>query len=50
MSDKAVADSLVVHPGQSAGMLKMYFTEPVTFGFLMSGRSVPEVGRSELGP
>jgi hypothetical protein len=32
MSDKAVADGLVVHPGRSARMLKKHFTEPVTFG------------------
>jgi hypothetical protein len=33
MSDKAVVDGLVVHPGQSARTLKIHFTEPVTFGF-----------------
>jgi hypothetical protein len=33
MSDKVVADGLVVHPGRSARTLKMHFTEPVTFGF-----------------
>jgi hypothetical protein len=33
MSDKVVADGLAVHPRQSAGTLKMNFTEPITFGF-----------------
>jgi hypothetical protein len=33
MSDKIVVDSPAVHPGRSAGTLKMIFTEPVTFGF-----------------
>jgi hypothetical protein len=33
MSDKAVADGLVVHPGRSARTLKIHFSEPVTFGF-----------------
>jgi hypothetical protein len=33
MSDKAVVDRPVVQPGRSARMLKMHFTEPVTFGF-----------------
>jgi hypothetical protein len=33
MSDKAVADGPVVHPGRSARTLKIHFTEPVTFGF-----------------
>jgi hypothetical protein len=33
MSDKAVAYGLAVHPERSARTLKMYFTEPVTFGF-----------------
>jgi hypothetical protein len=33
MSDKAVTDGLVVHPGRSARTLKIHFTEPVTFGF-----------------
>jgi hypothetical protein len=33
MSDKAVADGPAVHPGRSTRMLKMNFTEPVTFGF-----------------
>jgi hypothetical protein len=35
ISDKAVADGPVVHPERSARMLKMNFTEPVTFGFLL---------------
>jgi hypothetical protein len=53
MSDKAVADGPAVHPGRSARMLKMYFTEPVTFrfsDFSTSGRSALDTGRSELGP
>jgi hypothetical protein len=33
MSDKAVADGPIVHPGRSARTLKMHFTELVTFGF-----------------
>jgi hypothetical protein len=33
MSDKAVVDGPVVHPGRSARTLKIHFTEPVTFGF-----------------
>jgi hypothetical protein len=33
MSDKAVADGPVVHPGRSVRTLKIHFTEPVTFGF-----------------
>jgi hypothetical protein len=33
MSDKAIADGLVVHPGRSTRTLKIHFTEPVTFGF-----------------
>jgi hypothetical protein len=33
MSDKAVVDGLVVHPGRSMMTLKIHFTEPVTFGF-----------------
>jgi hypothetical protein len=52
MSDKAVADGLVVHPGRSARTLKIHFTEPVTFGifwFSPTGRSAPEAGRSALG-
>jgi hypothetical protein len=39
MSDKAVADGLALHPRQSARTLKMHFTEPVTFGFLVFQRS-----------
>jgi hypothetical protein len=53
MSDKAVVDGPVVHPGWSAMTLKMHFTEPVNFRFScfsMSGRSAPEVGRFELCP
>ena len=38
MSDKAVADGLVVHPIRSARTLKIHFTEPVTFGFLFLHR------------
>jgi hypothetical protein len=52
MSDKAVADSPVVHPGQSVRTLKIHFTEPVTFGFFWfspTGRCAPEAGRSALG-
>jgi hypothetical protein len=52
MSDKAVADCPVVHPGRSARTLKIHFTEPVTFGFFWfspTGRSAPEAGRSALG-
>jgi hypothetical protein len=52
MSDKAVADGPVVHLGQSAGTLKIHFTEPVTFGFFWfspTGRSAHEAGRSALG-
>jgi hypothetical protein len=51
MSDKAVTDGSVVHPGRSARTLKMHFTELVTFEFLwflMGGRSL--VGWSKLGP
>jgi hypothetical protein len=33
VSDKAVADGLAVHPRRFARMLKMNFTEPVTFWF-----------------
>jgi hypothetical protein len=32
MSDKVVADGPSVHPGWSAMMLKMHFTEPIIFG------------------
>ena len=52
MSDKAVEDGPVVHPGRSARTLKIHFTEPVTFGFFWfspTGRSAPEAGRSALG-
>jgi hypothetical protein len=52
MSDKAVADGPVVHPGRSARTLKLHFTEPVTFGFFWfspTRRSTPEAGRSALG-
>jgi hypothetical protein len=35
MSDKAVVDGPVVHPGWSTRTLKMHFTEPVTFGFFL---------------
>jgi hypothetical protein len=34
MPDKVVAVGPAVHPRRSARMLKMNFTEPVTFGFL----------------
>jgi hypothetical protein len=34
MSDKAVADGLAMHPGQSVRTLKMNFIKPVTFRFL----------------
>jgi hypothetical protein len=33
MSDKAVVDGLVVHPGRSMRTLKMNCTQHVTFGF-----------------
>jgi hypothetical protein len=52
MSEKAVADGPVVHPGRSARTLKIYFTEPVIFGFFCfspTGRSALETGRSALG-
>jgi hypothetical protein len=52
MSDKAVADSPVVHPGRSARTLKIHFTKLVTFGFFWfssTGRSAPEARRSVLG-
>jgi hypothetical protein len=49
MSDKAVADGLAVHPGQSAGTLKMNFTEPGTFGFLVfNGQTVHTRGPNDL--
>jgi hypothetical protein len=35
ISDKAVADGPTMHPGQSARMLKMNFTEPITFRFFL---------------
>jgi hypothetical protein len=41
MSDKAVVDGPVVHPGRSARTLKIHFTEP--------GRSALEGERSALG-
>jgi hypothetical protein len=48
ISDKAVADGPVVHPERSARMLKMNFTEPVTFGFLLfyNDRTVRAWGRT----
>jgi hypothetical protein len=52
LSDKVVADGPIVHPGRSARMLKMHFTEPVTFrfsGFSTTGRSAPEAGRPAVG-
>jgi hypothetical protein len=52
MSDKAVVDGPVVHPGPSARTLKIHFTELVTFGvfwFSPTGRSAPEARRSALG-
>jgi hypothetical protein len=52
MSDKAVTNGPVVHPGRSVRTLKIHFTEPVTFGFFWfspTGRSAPEAGRSVLG-
>jgi hypothetical protein len=45
MSDEAVVDGSAVHPGRSARMLKMNFTEPNTFEFFWfstCGRSAPE--------
>jgi hypothetical protein len=51
MSDKAVADGPVVHPGQSVMTLKIHFTEPVTFEFFWfspTGRSVFGLGRCSL--
>jgi hypothetical protein len=45
MSDKAVADGPVVHPGRSARTLKIHFTEPVTFRFFWFS----PIGRSTLG-
>jgi hypothetical protein len=52
MSDKAVTDGPIVHPGRSARTLKIHFTEPSTFGFFWfspTGRSAPEARRSALG-
>jgi hypothetical protein len=48
MSDKAIADGLVVHPGQSARTLKMHFTKPVTFGVFcfFNDRTVHAYGRT----
>jgi hypothetical protein len=42
MSDKAVADGLAMHPGRSAMMLKMNFTEPDTFSLflVLNGQTV----------
>jgi hypothetical protein len=51
MSDKAVEDGPVVHPGRSARMLKLHFTEPVTFGFFWfspTERSALGLGRCLL--
>jgi hypothetical protein len=51
MSDKAVEDGPVVHPGRSARMLKLHFTEHVTFGFFWfspTGRSALGLGRCLL--
>jgi hypothetical protein len=46
-SDKAVANSPVVHPGRSARTLKIHFTEPVTFRFFwfFTDRTVCAGGR-----
>jgi hypothetical protein len=48
MSDKAVADGTVVYPGRSARMLKMYFTEPVSFGSFLffNSRTIRTRGRT----
>jgi hypothetical protein len=48
MSDKAVADSPAVHPGRSTRMLKMHFTELITFGFswFFTDRTVRAWGRT----
>ena len=50
MSDKAVVDGPVVHPGQSARTLKMHFTEPVTFRFfwVFNDRTVRAWSRTVL--
>jgi hypothetical protein len=45
ISDKAVADGLVVHPRWSARTLIIHFTKPVTFGFFWFSPT----GRSALG-
>jgi hypothetical protein len=50
MSDNAAANGQTVHPGRSARMLKMHFTELVTFGvFLFFNGRTPEARRSALG-
>jgi hypothetical protein len=52
MSNKAVVDGSVMHPGRSARTLKIHFTKPVTFGFFWfspTGRFAPEAGRSVHG-
>ena len=51
MSDKAVTDIMVVHPGRSARTLKIHFTEPITFRILWfspTGRSALGLGRCSL--
>jgi hypothetical protein len=50
MSDKAIADGPVVHPGRSARTLKIHFTEPVTFGFFVvfTGQTVRAWSRTVL--
>jgi hypothetical protein len=35
MLDKAVADGPAIYSGRSERTLKMYFTEPITFGFFL---------------
>jgi hypothetical protein len=35
MSDKTIKDGPAVHLERSARMLKMHFTEPVTFGVFL---------------
>jgi hypothetical protein len=47
MSDTIVVDGPTVHLGRSVRMLKMHFTEPITFWFF--GLRA-EAGWSELGP
>jgi hypothetical protein len=49
MSDKAIADGPVVHPGRSARTLKIHFTEPVTFGFSDGPRLVSDGARFSIG-